>query len=526
MAAQASGKAKTEKAELSAGESVLPLSDGLIIRVEKNLAALGFFSPGKKDLKDPREKIVRFHRIVEGRKTESSVKIVAGGSYGLPGTADLDKFLALQKIISDRKRREGLITNPICFESKELIEMLGLNTRSGKNIKSIEEWLDRMYATTIESNNVVYYAGRKRFAKDRTRVFDRAVSVGREVEEGVTATKNYVWLSEWQLENINSNHLIPLDFQSYRALKYNIAKTLTPLLQVWLYATRKEGVFEKRYDELCQILGIKICRSPSEIERSLKPSLNELTSQGYLASWSLATAKEGDYKIIFKHGERFQVDALIESAEDGDGGSDGGDSPAKVPEAATTNLLDEYKARGIDETGAQMLLTELPSGQPVLEQLDYLDFRVEQLGKRLTNLPGFYITNLRKNISVPADFETRGQRAERETYERAESEQEHLAILLNFAYEQYEKDAIKAHIETNLTPDERAALIAEAKEDLLTRNPNNARKWLNGLTEEQLAHEKRDGAIMANAIQIIKPQVPLKSSEEFATSWKFEPENG
>src|SRR5207302_361525 len=81
----------------------------------------------------------------------------------------------------------------------------------GKNYKDICEWLDVMTATTIVSDGVVYIAGQKRFARDRFHVFDRAVSVGKELPDGSIADANYVWLSEWQLENINQNYLIPID---------------------------------------------------------------------------------------------------------------------------------------------------------------------------------------------------------------------------------------------------------------------------------------------------------------------------
>ena len=82
-------------------------------------------------------------------------------------------------------------------------------------------------------------------SKDRFRVFDRAVSFGKELSDGKVADKNYVWFSEWQLQNINSNHLLPIDLEAYRELKNHIAKALVPLLQIWLYATRERRRFRK-----------------------------------------------------------------------------------------------------------------------------------------------------------------------------------------------------------------------------------------------------------------------------------------
>src|SRR5439155_8866735 len=154
-----------------------------------------------------------------------------------------------------------------------------------------------------------YEAGKRRFARDRFHVFERAVSVGKELPDGSIADANYVWLSEWQLQNINQNFLLPIDIETYRQLKNHIAKALVPLLQIWLFASQKAGTFEKRYDELCEILNIQLHKAPSLITRQLKPSLDELTHYEYLEKWRIErTADRKAYKIIFFHGQKFHRD--------------------------------------------------------------------------------------------------------------------------------------------------------------------------------------------------------------------------
>src|SRR5207302_1472213 len=106
--------------------------------------------------------------------------IVPAALYGLPITADQDKYLALQKIITDLQQREGIVKNPIGFTSAELLKLLSKHRRSGKNYQHISEWLDVMASTTIVSEGVVYFAGKKVWAKDRFHVFERAVSYGKE----------------------------------------------------------------------------------------------------------------------------------------------------------------------------------------------------------------------------------------------------------------------------------------------------------------------------------------------------------
>src|ERR1039457_6021765 len=279
------------------------------VKVEKNLASLGFFTPSSKRLRNATEKSFTVTTVTDGKRLELKGTIIPSAKYGLPITADQDKWIALCKILTDILRKEGRVTNPIAFTSAEILRLLRKHRHSGKNYREVEEWLDVLFSTTIFSEGVVYLANEKRRVKDRFRVFERAVSFGKELPDGKTADKNYVWFSDWQLQNINSNHLLPIDIEAYRQLKNHIAKALVPLLQVWLYATRDEGVFEKRYDELCDFLNIQRYRYLSLIRRTLGPSLDELKEFGYLADWQIEkTSDKQNYKILFYHGDKFHRD--------------------------------------------------------------------------------------------------------------------------------------------------------------------------------------------------------------------------
>src|SRR5207248_2936659 len=80
-------------------------------------------------------------------------------------------------------RKEGHVKNPVSFTSAEILRLLHKHRHSGKNYREIEEWLDVLFSTTIFSEGVVYLAGEKRRVKDRYRVFDRAVSFGKELSD-------------------------------------------------------------------------------------------------------------------------------------------------------------------------------------------------------------------------------------------------------------------------------------------------------------------------------------------------------
>lgn len=305
-------KNKSESAENETDERLIvpekrTLTDPDFVRVEKNIAAFGFFTPSSKRIKNV-PKVIKFSQTVEGNKVEAEVTISGSMKYGMPITADQDKYLAFQKIIDQAKAENGKVANPIAFTTAELLALLG-TSKNGNRYKEVSDWLKVMKGTTIESNGAVWIAGKKRFASDVFSIFDRIRSIGDELEDGTIADKNYVWLSDWYLENLNSYYLLPIDFEAYKQLNNHVAKALIPLLQIWLYASRELGRFEKRYSDICQTLNISQYKHLSDIKRKFGDSLDELVEHQYLEAWEIEkTSDKKDYKIIFHHGLKFYAD--------------------------------------------------------------------------------------------------------------------------------------------------------------------------------------------------------------------------
>jgi hypothetical protein len=284
------------------------LSEPDFVRVEKNIAAFGFFTPSSKRVKNTPPKVIRFTQTIDNNKVEAEVKIIGHIELGMPTTADQDKYLAFQKIIEQNKSENGKVTNPITFSTSELLKLLG-KTDAGMNYKDVQEWLEIMKVTTIKSQGAIWLAGKKRTASDIFSIFDRAKSIGDELDDGSIAEKNYVWLSNWYLENLNNYYLLPIDFENYKLLKNNISKALIPLLQIWLYASREVGRFEKLYNDICQTLNITEYKHLSDIKRFFGKSLDELVEHQYLESWLVEkTADKKYFKIIFYHGLKFYSD--------------------------------------------------------------------------------------------------------------------------------------------------------------------------------------------------------------------------
>lgn len=123
------------EADLAAPGEGQDFADIEFVKIEKNLAEIGFFTPASKRVKSLRSKTITFSRKVDGNRVECKVTFVPGALYGLPSTADQDKWLAFQKFVSDRQRESGQVSNPVTFLSADMLRLLG-QTGSGTNFKS------------------------------------------------------------------------------------------------------------------------------------------------------------------------------------------------------------------------------------------------------------------------------------------------------------------------------------------------------------------------------------------------------
>lgn len=331
------------------------------VRMEKNIAGFGFFTPSSKRIKNV-PKVIKFSHTIDGNRVEAQVKISGNVEYGMPITADQDKYLAFQKIIERVKKENGTVMNPVTFQTAELLALLKIS-KNGNRYKEVEEWLDVMSTTYIKSEGAIWLNGKKKYASDSFVIFQRVRRVGQELDDGSIAEKNYVWLSDWYLENFNAHYLLPIEFETYRKLRNNIAKALIPLLQVWLYASREIGTFEKRYSELCQILNIREYQHKSKIKEKLSPSLNELVVQGYLRDWEVEkTADRRDFKIIFRHGHKFYSDQAALKQVGSRKLKRSENSPAEPPKFANPTDVPESQKEPVESANfaSETILTSQP----------------------------------------------------------------------------------------------------------------------------------------------------------------------
>lgn len=409
-----------------------------LVRVEKSLHSLGFFASTTN--KQASRTITQIFRRPDGQRIQAKAVIEGIPSLGLPTTADRDKYMAFMKIALDQREALGKIENPIRFTGSDMIKLLRLR-KGGFHYDEINDWCKRMVATTIMSESSIFMADRRQFASDTFHVFDRVVLVGDELTDGTRSEHYQVYLSQWQLTNLNEGYLLPLDFNAYLRLRRDISKALFGHLSVWFYASRGQAI-EKRYEDLCQLLNIRAYPHLSKASSVLAPSLDELVDIGYLSEWELSrTTRGADFKLVLTPGRRLLGLPTFRHVV----------NPAAraALDATLPSWVNELVARGVAERKARQMAMDIPEHQPVLDQIEYAEHLIAQDRKgrsKISNPVGFILWTIEQNLVVPDDFETSERRRSRQAAELQHTEMHWRAVCLEEAYQQFCRDQVKSRI--------------------------------------------------------------------------------
>lgn len=450
-----------------------------LVRVEKSLHSLGFFASTTN--REISRTVVQVFRRPDGQKIHAKAVIEGIPSLGLPTTADRDKYMAFMKLALDQREAQreaqGALTNPICFTGADMIKLLRLR-KGGFHYDEINDWCKRMVATTIMSEASIFLADRRQYATDTFHVFDRVVLVGEELHDGTRSEFYQVYLSHWQLTNLNQGYLLPLDFNAYLRLRRDISKALFGHLSVWFYASRCQPI-EKNYPDLCQILNVRAYPHISKARSVLEPSLNELADIGYLSSWELTRSSRGaDFKLSLTPGARLLSLPQFASVVNPEARA--------ALEAMLPRWVAELTERGVAERKARQLALDIPEDQPVSDQIEYAEYLIQQDRRgraKIANPAGFFIWVIENNLAVPEAFETARKRRIREALEKAEAENRVSALQLENEYDAFCQEQVNKRIEADFPGDrlestlkEHAKAIRREQPEWFARIPDETRR--------------------------------------------------
>lgn len=460
--------------------------------MEINLALIGYYSISSSRAPQVDEKVVHLTRTIDGQRRTSVARILRALRHRLPNTGDQDRLLAILR--HEKVRGRWPPRRPIEFSHADICRELGHCLRSGEHHAALRESLDVMAMTTIVTEQAIYLPRERRFLTDTVRLFDRVVTVGRSLDNGRPAARNYVWLSEWLLENLSASHFLSIDFERYRSLRRPTARALVPLLHLWLYAAG-DGVFEKRCQPLRELLGLQAYAHLSKLREKLGPAFDELRDAGYIRDWRIEPTKDGtDHKIVLRSRTRPAAVPSLRTVTPSSSPADQG-----LP-AASAHIIEALQARGVNPRTAAALVERTHDPARVEAHIAWFDQLLHSpAGRAIRNPAGFLYRAIESNAPVP------DLRAEPAMVPSPLDLEIAARRRLLSAYEQYVRTHVHGYIEA-LPADERAARLKAIEPDLLREHPS-LRNCVAGAL---------DGPARVRLEQLVRNELPLKSLAEFA----------
>jgi hypothetical protein len=140
----------------------------------------------------------------------------------------------------------------------------------------------------------------------------------------------------------------------------------------------------------------------------------------------------------------------------------------------------------VAERKARQLTLDVADDQPVLDQIDYVEYLIQQDRRgrgSISNPAGFLIWAVENNLSVPSEFETSRKKRLREAHEQANGNQRSAALHLENDYEQFCQQQIQKRLETDYPAErletslrEQMKLIRREQPEWFSRVPDSTRR--------------------------------------------------
>ncbi len=293
----------------------------IVIRPECHFLEFPFCALSRRGLKDKTKLVFRHEEVREGERGVFEWKVLPSAEYGCPSPFDRRVMRAVDAVVFERINENGYpIENPIGFSIYHLADLMGYSTRGGKIYRDVRESLLRIKLTGVESRGTFFLKDKKRWVYDVFNIYDRILFKGEEDGDRESVDTNYLWLGDFVLRNINSQHVRPLNYVYLAGLKSDVAARLYEVLSGKFYSLIRKGGsnFNIDYLSLCQLLPITPQRYISLAKQTLERAHEELIKTDFLSRVDLRKGKDG-FVVVYYPGKRTAEliqPALMNDADD------------------------------------------------------------------------------------------------------------------------------------------------------------------------------------------------------------------
>jgi hypothetical protein len=273
-----------------------------IIKQEANLLRFPFFALGRKGLRNHKGLLIVGQSKLDSQTYDFEYRITCNSDDLYPGQLARKVHMGLLRIM--QSKQPFPFSNPIEFTWRELMETIGV-VASGRTQQQLKQAIRSIEGTRIRSKFALKNAHGKHL-KGRERgyglyseyvFFDEVMQ-----DEKTVADKNFVWLADWYLANINSLYCSPLDHGMW--LRLDDASPIASRLYEF-FTFNFSGDWQTLpidYDKLHRFLPIAPVKNLSQIQKQLGRALALVVNAGVLDDIAWRQGKRGQVQLVARRG--------------------------------------------------------------------------------------------------------------------------------------------------------------------------------------------------------------------------------
>jgi hypothetical protein len=293
---------QSSTASLRIHEATRCLTSAAIIRQEANLLRFPFFALGRKGLRNHKGLLIRGQSKLDAQTYDFEYRITCNSDDLYPGQLARKVHMGLLRIM--QRKQPFPFANPIEFTWRELMETIGISP-SGRTQQQLKQAVRCIEGTRIRSRFALKNAHGKHL-KSRERgygLYSEYVFFDELMPDNKTvADKNFLWLSDWYLANINSLYCSPLNYDLWQKLD-----EATPIASRMyeFFSFNFAGSWQKLtidYDKLYRFLPVAPEKHLSQIKKQLGKALSVVLTAGVLAKAEWRFGKRDQVQLEVSRG--------------------------------------------------------------------------------------------------------------------------------------------------------------------------------------------------------------------------------
>jgi hypothetical protein len=279
-----------------------PLTSAAIIKQEANLLRFPFFALGRRGLRNHKGLLIRGQSKLESQTYDFEYRITCNTDDIYPGQLARKVHMGLLRLM--QRKQAFPFANPIEFTWRELMDTIGI-LPGGRTVNQLKKAIRSIEGTRIRSKFALKNAHGQHL-KGRERgyglyseyvFFDELMS-----DNETVANKNFVWLADWYLANINSLYCSPLDHVLW--LRLDDASPIASRMYEF-FTFNFAGDWQTLtidYEKLVRFLPVSPKHHLSQIEQQFGPALALVVDAGILAQTTWQRGKRGQPQLAVRRG--------------------------------------------------------------------------------------------------------------------------------------------------------------------------------------------------------------------------------